>query len=69
MQELEFELSLTALEKPNSQDQAAIATVTITAGQNSEAYDFLLEAPGGNFAQGRESIYTNCLVKRHICLI
>ena len=54
VQELQFEVSLRALEKPNSQDQAAIATVTATAGQNTEVYDLLLEAPGGNFAQARE---------------
>jgi hypothetical protein len=32
---LEFEMALSALEDPNSDDQAAIATVTITAGQNT----------------------------------
>jgi hypothetical protein len=54
VQELQYEMSLRTLEKPNSQDQAAIATVTVTAGQNTEQYDLLLEAPGGNFAQAQE---------------
>ena len=54
VQEMDFDLSLRALEKPNSQDQAAIATVRVTAGQNTQQYDLLLEAPGGDFAKARE---------------
>ena len=54
VQEVDFELSLRALEKSNSQDQASIATVRITAGQTTQEYAMLLEAPGGNFAQARE---------------
>jgi hypothetical protein len=54
VQELQFDVSIRALEKPNSRDQAAIATVTVTAGQNTVQHEVLLEAPRGNFAQGRE---------------
>jgi hypothetical protein len=54
VQELQFEMSLRALEKGDSEDQAAVATVTMTAGQNTEEYDLMLEARGGNFAQARE---------------
>ena len=54
VEDMEFDLSLQALEKPNSQDQAAVATVTVTAGQNTKQYELLLEAPGGDFAKARE---------------
>jgi hypothetical protein len=54
VQELQVELSLSALEKANSKDKAAIATITLTAGKNREAYDLLLEAPDGDFANARE---------------
>lgn len=54
VQEVQFELVLRAHEKPNSPDHAAVATVRMTAGQNVEEYDLLLEAPGGNFAHARE---------------
>lgn len=54
VQDLEFQITLRTLTKEKSQDQAAIATLTITAGTNSEEYDLLLEAPSGNFAQASE---------------
>jgi hypothetical protein len=55
VREVSFDFSLRALEKPDSLDQAAIATVTVSTGPNqSEEYDLLLEAPGGNFGQARE---------------
>lgn len=54
VQDLQIDISLRALEKPNSQDQAAIATVTATAGSHTEVYDMLLEAPNGDFAKARE---------------
>jgi len=54
VQELQFELAIRALEKGDSEDQAAIAIATITAGQNTEELDLLLEARGGNFARARE---------------
>lgn len=54
VQELQFDISLRAFEKANSDDQAAVATVTVTAGQNSDQYDLLLEAPAGNMAKARE---------------
>jgi hypothetical protein len=54
LQELQFELSIRALEKGDSEDQAAIATATITAGQYTEELDLMLEARGGNFARARE---------------
>lgn len=54
VQEVEFEMSFTALEKPNSEDQAAIGTVRVTAGQNTEEYDMLLEAVDGDFEDVRE---------------
>jgi hypothetical protein len=54
VQDVHFELSLRALEKPDSEDQAAIATAMVTAGQHSEEQDIFLEARGGNFARARE---------------
>jgi hypothetical protein len=55
--EVTFEMALQALDKPNSQDQAAIALVTITADNgDTQQYEMLLEAPGGDFAKARESM-------------
>jgi hypothetical protein len=54
VQELTFELSLSELEKDNSTDQAAIATVRIEAGDNVEEYDMFLEALDGDFLDARE---------------
>jgi hypothetical protein len=54
VQDVHFELTVRALEKPDSEDQAAIATAMVTAGQHSEEQDIFLEARGGNFARARE---------------
>jgi hypothetical protein len=55
VREVSFDFSLRALEKPDSLDQAAVATVIVRAdGDRTDEYDLLLEAPGGNFAQARE---------------
>jgi hypothetical protein len=54
VQEVEFEISLSALDKSDSEDQAAIVTVRVNAGQNTEQYDMLLEANDGDFEDVRE---------------
>ena len=54
--EVEFELVLTALERPNSRDQAAVGTVRLTTDQNTDEYDMLLEAPNGDFNNAREFV-------------
>lgn len=54
VQEMQFEFTIRALERGDSEDQAAIANVRMTAGENTEEYDLLIEARGGNFAQARE---------------
>jgi hypothetical protein len=59
VQELEFEFSLRALEIPDSEDQAAIASVTITAGKNTEEYEMLLESVGNDFEEIREFMIEN----------
>lgn len=59
VQEVEVEISLSTLEKPNSEDQAAIGTVRVTAGKNTEEYDMLLEALDGDFEDVRESKVEN----------
>jgi hypothetical protein len=56
IQEVEFELLVRSFARAGSKDEAAVATVTITAGANRDTYEMLLEAPGGNFSKGRESI-------------
>lgn len=56
VQEIEFELLVRSFGKAGTKDEAAVATVTISAGANRETYEMLLEAPGGNFAKGLESI-------------
>ncbi len=59
IRDLSFELSLQSFSKPQSRDQAAVATVTISAGMNIETYTILLEAPNGNFAQASEFLVKN----------
>lgn len=59
VQELEFELLFREFEKPDSQDSAAVVTVTLTAGQSTEEYNMLLVASAGNFAQAREFTMEN----------
>jgi hypothetical protein len=54
VQEVEFEFSLQALEKEGSEDEAAVATVSVTAGGQTESYDLFLEAPNGKFLEARE---------------
>jgi hypothetical protein len=40
--------------KRGTRDRVAVLTVTTKAGANSESYEALLEAPGGDFSQARE---------------
>lgn len=54
--EMTFDLKLQNLHKPGSKDMMAIATATISAGQHSDTYDMLLEAPGGSFRKFREYV-------------
>lgn len=54
VQEVEFELLVRSFGRAGSKDEAAVATVTITAGANRDTYEMLLEAPGGNFAKALE---------------
>lgn len=54
VQAIQFELLVRSFNRPGSTDEAAVATVTIESGANRETYEMLLEAPGGNFAKGRE---------------
>ncbi len=51
---VEVEVLLQSHSKPDSTDQAAIVTLSIKGGGNSESYDLLLEAPGGSFHNYRE---------------
>lgn len=59
VQETRFELYIRALEKPDSRDQAALINVSIQAGENTEEYNLLLEAPGGYFLDTREFMVEN----------
>ena len=54
VKEASFELTVQNLTKSGSKDQLAIVTVEMKAGKNSERYECLLEAPGGNFNKVRE---------------
>jgi hypothetical protein len=44
VQNIDYEMTVSALEDPNSDEQVAIATVSIGAGQNTETYDMMLVA-------------------------
>ncbi|SRR6266511_2362075 len=52
VREIEFELVGQSISKGD--DQGAVATTTIRAGDQEETYEMLLEAPRGNFSQARE---------------
>ena len=54
VQEIEFELVLSAYEDPDSPTQAAVANVRIVAGSNTETYDMLLESEVDDFEDVRE---------------
>lgn len=54
VEESSFELNVQDLKKSGSSDQLAIVTLEVKAGRNSDAYECLLVAPGGNFAKARE---------------
>jgi hypothetical protein len=54
VQKIEFELSLSSYEDPDSDTQAAVASVRIVADSNTEVYDMLLETDGGDFQEVRE---------------
>jgi hypothetical protein len=56
VREVEFELRIQAFTKDQSQDQAALITTTLRAGRNTETYEALLEAPGGDFARASEHV-------------
>ncbi len=59
VQQLEYTLFLRELEKPNSRDQAAILTVAVTAGKNTDQYEMLLIADEGKFNDAREYMVEN----------
>jgi hypothetical protein len=59
VQELEYRFFLRELEKPNSRDQAAILTVAVTAGKNTDQYEMLLIADEGKFNEAREYMVEN----------
>jgi len=48
-------LAVRALEKADSEDQAAIATAMVTAGQHSEEQDIFLEARGATLREPASS--------------
>lgn len=52
VQAVEFELVGQSISKGN--DQGAVLTATVKAGDQEETHEILLEAPGGNFRQTRE---------------
>lgn len=59
VQQVEFEVRFRSLTMPGTANQAAIATATITAGENSATYESLLEARNGNFNQVTEYTITD----------
>lgn len=54
VEEVNFEFNLQNLTKKGAKDQLAIAIVEIKAGEWSEIYSMLLEAPDGDFKKHRE---------------
>ena len=54
VQQVEFEIRVRSLVMPGTANQAAIATATISAGENSSTYEAFLEARNGNFNQVTE---------------
>lgn len=54
--EVSFELNVQSFTKKGSKDQAALVTVTIQGGSNTDTREMLLIAPGGNFASPREFV-------------
>lgn len=59
VQELESTIFVREYAKANSRDQAAIITVTVTAGKNTDQYDMLVVAEDGRFNDARESMVEN----------
>jgi hypothetical protein len=58
VQQVEFEVRIRSLTMPGTANQAAIATATISAGENSSTYEAFLEARDGNFNQITEYTIT-----------
>lgn len=48
------EIELVGVSASKSGAEGAVATCVVKAGKNEQVYDFLLEAPGGDFARARE---------------
>jgi len=51
---VQFEIIGHSYARVASQDQGAVVSTTITTGEGAVTYDFLLDAPGGNFDKASE---------------
>jgi hypothetical protein len=54
VREVQFEILGTSYARAASRDQGAVVSTTVTTGEGAVTYDFLLDAPDGNFEKAKE---------------